>query len=138
MNEGEAKVAREQLAGVSKAKLILADAKYDTRHLYQALGAHGQKLLTPLERIATSLPPLRRMKPNRRFTIELHLRLGEGYRVLLNQRDAIERIFAALTCFGGGLTTLPPWVRRIDRVTRWVSAKIAVYHARLRVRKLAS
>jgi hypothetical protein len=58
-------------------------------------------------------------------------------RALLDQRAAIERIFAALTGFGGGLTTLPPWVRRIGRVTRWVTAKIAIYHARLRVRKLA-
>jgi hypothetical protein len=33
---------------------------------------------------------------------------------------------------------LPPWVRRLDRVTRWVTAKIAIYHARLQVRKRAS
>ena len=40
--------------------------------------------------------------------------------------------------FGGGLTTLPPWVRRLDRVTRWVTAKIAIYHPRLRCRRVAS
>ena len=57
---------------------------------------------------------------------------------LLHLRDQIERVFAALTGFGGGLTTLPPWVRRIDRVTRWVTAKIAIYHARLRCRKEAA
>ncbi len=138
MNAGEAKVARETLAPVPEAKVILADANYDTRHLYQALGARGQQLLTPLKRIARRPASLRRMGPQRRFAIALHQELGAGYRALLDQRNAVERIFAALTCFGGGLTPLPPWVRRLDRVTRWVSAKIAIYHARLRVRKLVS
>lgn len=138
MNEGEAKVAREQLPAAPEATLILADANYDTKHLYQTLGARGQQLLTPLKRIAVNPQPLRRMGPHRRFAIELHRNLGSGYRALLDKRDAIERVFAALTCFGGGLTTLPAWVRRLGRVTRWVTAKIAIYHARLRVRKLAS
>jgi hypothetical protein len=138
MNEGEAKVARERLTPVPEANVILADANYDTKHLYQTLGARGQQLLTPLKRIAENAGPLRRMGPHRRFAIALHQCLGTAYRALLDVRDTIERIFSALTCFGGGLTTLPPWVRRLDRVTRWVTAKIAIYHARLRLRKLAS
>jgi hypothetical protein len=137
MNEGEAKVARRFADSISGG-LVLADANYDTKHLYQALGARGAQLLTPLKRIAVNPGPLRRMGPHRRFAIELHRRLGDSYRALLDLRDQIERIFAALTCFGGGLTTLPPWVRRLDRVARWVTAKIAIYHARLRLRKLAS
>jgi len=138
MNEGEAKVARESLPPVPEATLILADANYDTQHLYKALGARGQQLLTPLKRIAVNPGPLRRMGPQRRFAIHFHSWSAETYRAVLDRRDAIERIFSALTCFGGGLTTLPPWVRRLDRVARWVSAKIAIYHARLRCRKLAS
>jgi hypothetical protein len=137
MNEGEAKVAR-QFADSISARLVLADANYDTRHLYQLLGARGAQLLTPLKRIAVNPGPLRRMGPYRRFAIALCRRLGDSYRALLDLRDQIERIFAALTCFGGGLTTLPPWVRRLDRVTRWVTAKIAIYHARLRLRNLSS
>ena len=138
MNEGEAKVARERLAPVPEAKLILADANYDTQHLYKALGARDQQLLTPLKRIAVNPGPLRRMGPQRRFAIDLHQHLGKGYRVLLDLRDQVERIFSALTGFGGGLTTLPSWVRRLDRVSRWVTAKIAIYHARLRCRRMAS
>jgi hypothetical protein len=138
LNEGEAKVAREMLPPVPEAKLILADANYDTQHLYKALGARGQQLLTPLKRIAVNPGPLRRMGSHRRFAIKLSKRLGSAYRLLLDQRNEIERIFSAVTCYGGGLTTLPPWVRTSSRVERWVTAKIAVYHARLRVRKLAS
>ena len=91
--------------------------------------------MTPLKRIAVNPGPLRRMGPERRFAIRLSRHLGDSYRMLLDYRSAIERIFSALCCFGGGLTTLPAWVRRMDRVTRWVSAKIAIYHARLCVRK---
>ena len=137
MNDGEAKVAREVLPPVPEARLILADANYDTRHLYQALGARGQQLLTPLKRVAVNPGPLKRMGPNRRRAIRLRRLLGPGYRAVLDLRDEVERIFSALTCCGGGLMALPPWVRRLDRVTRWVTAKIAVYHARLRIRKLA-
>ncbi len=91
-----------------------------------------------MKRIAVNPGPLRRMGPQRRFAIDLHQHLGKGYRVLLDMRDQVERIFSALTGFGGGLTTLPSWVRRLDRVSRWVTAKIAIYHARLRCRRMAS
>ncbi|MCG8509944.1 MAG: transposase [Rhodospirillales bacterium] len=138
MNEGEAKVARDLLPAMNEPELIMADANYDSKHLYQALGARGQQLLTPLKRIAKNRGPLKRMGPHRRFAIWLHEQLGAGYRALLALRARIERVFAALTCFGGGLTTLPSWVRRDRRVNHWVAAKIAVYHARLRVRKLAN
>ena len=137
MNAGEAKVARSFAESISSG-LVLADANYDSKHLYQALGRHGAQLLTPLKRIAVNPGPLRRMGPHRRFAIELHTWSAEMYRAILDRRDQVERIFAALTCFGGGLTTLPPWVRRLDRVTRWVTAKMAIYHARLCCRKVAS
>lgn len=137
MNEGEAKIARGFAQRMSGG-LVLADANYDTRHLYQALGTQGTQLLTPLKRIAVNPGPLRRMGPERRFAIGLYQHSHGAYRRLLDLRGGVERIFAALTGFGGGLTPLPPWVRRLDRVTRWVTAKIAIYHARLRCRKLAS
>ena len=56
---------------------------------------------------------------------------------IMKTRDEVERIFSALTCFGGGLAPLPSWVRRLDRVQRWVTVKIIIYHARLFIRKAA-
>lgn len=138
MNEGEAKVARELLPPPREPALIMADANYDSQYLYQAFGAHGQQLLTPLKRIAENPGPLERIWPNRRFAIWLHENLGPSYRGLLQLRDGVECVSSALTCFSGGLTTLARWVRRHHRVNRWVSAQIAVYRARLRVRTLAN
>lgn len=133
MNEGEAQVARGLASGICGG-LVMADA-----HLYQALGRRGAQLLTPLKRIAVNPGPLHRMGPERRLAIQLHRCLQEkNYRLLLERRDQVERIFSALSCFGGGLTCLPSWVRRLDRVTRWVSAKIDIYHARLKLRRHAS
>ena len=45
---------------------------------------------------------------------------------LLHDRNEIERRFANLTNWGGGLTCLPPWVRTHRRVHRWVQAKLVL------------
>lgn len=92
MNEGEAKVARELAPAISEPALVMADANYDSQYLYQALGARGQQLLTPLKRIAQHPGPLKRMGPHRRFAVWLHEKLGASYRVLLKLRDAVERV----------------------------------------------
>ncbi len=36
---------------------------------------------------------------------------------------------------GGGLAPLPPWVRLLERVERWITAKVIIYHAGLCVRE---
>lgn len=52
-------------------------------------------------------------------------------RELYQQRDVIERQFGNAVSFGGGLTTLPPWVRHPHRVRTWVWAKLLINAARL-------
>lgn len=136
LNQGEAKVARE-LATTPCTGVVLADANYDTRKLYQALGQCGAQLFTPLKRISKNHKRLKKMDSHRRFAIELCTQQPDLYRAILDRRTRIERILSTLTCFGGGLTHLPPWVRTLPRVQRYVSAKIAIYHARLRCRKTA-
>ena len=54
---------------------------------------------------------------------------------VLKTRDEIERVFGVLTCTGGGLSSLPPWVRTLSRVRRWVGVKIILYNARLEVQE---
>lgn len=136
MNVGEAKVAYQLLHAPPEAELVMADANYDTQNLYKTLGTRGQQLLTPLKRVAKNAAPLRRMGAERRFAIRLRKHLGRAaYRALLQPRRAIERVFSTLTCYGSGLHALPTFVRRQGRVERWVTAKIAIYHARLRLRK---
>lgn len=138
LNDGEAKVARELADRILPSSLVLADANFDSRHLYTTVAARGSQLLTPLKGRSRQARNLKRMGVGRRIAVKWWSRFPGACAALLCLRDQIERIFATLTGFGGGLTTLPPWVRRLDRVTRWVTAKIAIYHARLRCRTEAA
>lgn len=131
LNEGEQKVACELTDRIDRKSLVLGDSNFDSRYLYQAVAQRGGQLLTPLKGRSTQEKNLKQMGPGRRNAIAWWTHFPTMCETLLRRRDQIERIFSALTGFGGGLTTLPPWVRRIDRVGNWVTAKIAIYHARL-------
>ena len=54
-----------------------------------------------------------------------------GRRLHGEHRGHVERDFANLVGFGGGLTGLPPWSRRIWRVRHWVHAKLLINAARI-------
>jgi hypothetical protein len=54
---------------------------------------------------------------------------------LYAMRTDVEREFAGLSCFGGGLAALPSWVRRIWRVRNWVMSKLLINAARIRINR---
>jgi hypothetical protein len=43
----------------------------------------------------------------------------------------IEQRFGVLTSFGGGLSSLPSWVRHLKRVWLWVGAKLVINGVRI-------
>ena len=135
LNEGEPKVARGLVHHVRERSLVLADANYDSAPLYEAVRQNGGQLLTPLKGMSERPDQLRRMGYGRRVAIAWWRRMPQFCQSSLRIRVAVERAFSALTCFGGGLTTLPPWVRTLHRVTSWITAKIAIYNARLTCEK---
>lgn len=134
MNVAEVTIAKQMSAAVPENTLVLADANYDSAKLYQKIAARGATLLTPLKGMSAQPQQLTRMGPARRWAIGLWRKSADICKSILRLRTIVERVFAALTTAGGGLTTLPPWVRTIRRVRNWVSAKIAIYHARLNQR----
>ena len=150
LNTAEQSVAMELFAalrnphGATRATLSplsLADSNYDSADLHRAVAAGGGSLLTPLKgqgRIKNGRHhpvTLRQMGPARREAVALWKGHPDLCQYVLDQRDDIERVFSALTCYGGGLGPLPAWVRTLPRVRRWVGAKISLYHARLWARK---
>lgn len=138
LNEGEPKVARQMAPDIPPARLVVGDANYDSAPLYTEIDNRGSQLLTPLKGRARSAARLRRMGPGRRQALRLWDCVPDQCQRLTKvERIEIERTFSALTCFGGGLTPLPPWVRRLPRVRLWVTAKLVIYHARLLARKTA-
>ena len=130
LNVNEKPVAAELFRYQRTDGLILADGEYDSRALYDQVDADGGQFLTPLPQNAGKghIP----QSPARNRAAEAWSGIA-GY--VYRSRGRVEGTLAHLSAFGGGLTCLPPWVRRLPRVRRWVGAKLIIYHARWNVRK---
>jgi hypothetical protein len=134
LNAGEPDTARQLTPSLPPRALVLADSNYDSSLLYQAVSERHCVLLTPLKGRARSAGRLQQMAQARRWAIDFWDNFPQVAQCVQGWRDQIERIFSAMCSYGGGLSPLPAWVRRLDRVRRWVTAKIIVYHARLSCR----
>jgi hypothetical protein len=131
-----------QLPPMAPGALVLKDSNYDSAPLHKAAAevAPEARLVGPVkgqQRVGPEghLPvTLRQMGPRRRELLAAWQRCPGLVRHALRARDTIERTFGVLVCTAGGLgTALPPWVRTLDRVRRWVGAKLILYNARLAV-----
>jgi hypothetical protein len=131
LNEGEALIARKLLRRLDRDTLVLADANYDSRKLYGAIERRGARFLCPVKGRATKARTFRRMPESRRQAVRLWRDKRVMAEAAMGLRATIERLFAHLTGFGGGLGPLPAWARTLRRVRLWVDAKLAIYHARL-------
>jgi hypothetical protein len=133
LNVSEKRVAAELIAAAAPAGWVLADGGYDSGELYDAVHRHGGQLLTPLPENAGG--GHRPASAARLFAAELW---ALGIEPFYQKRRQVERHLGQLSSYGGGLAPLPAWVRRLQRVRRWVTAKIIIYHARLTLRTAAA
>lgn len=142
LTAGECPVAEALCASMPALgphSLVLADTNYDDRDLHKALAPRGGVLVSPLKK-QEQFPPaegrhpvtLRQMGPGRRALVEAWAKTPHLVRFVLKGRARVENTFSRLT--SAGLGHLPPFVRRLGRVTRWAGAKLILYHALLRVR----
>ena len=130
LNVSEKTVAGELLEYGQARGIVLADGNYDAGWLYDRVDQSGGQLITPLpENVGGGH---RWQSPARLRAAAFWPNLG-GY--IYRQRPGVERIFAHLSAFGGGLAPLPPWVRTLPRVRRWIGTKLILYHARMQLRR---
>jgi hypothetical protein len=129
MNKDERVMARRMVRTADIQGYLLGDGNYDSNPLHEVCAQRGDlQLVAPLRggrerRKCQSRRP--KMSPGRRRAAELLDNPNPEFgRDLMLLRDTIERSFANLTNWGGGLTHLPPWVRTHRRVHRWVQAKL--------------
>lgn len=121
LHVNEKRIARGLLHNLPGGGYLLADGEYDSNRLYDLAHESGYQLVT--RKIRGGLGH-RRHSVWRLRSIEL---LGNHFgRHLYHYRKQIERDFANFTSYGGGLTGLPPWVRRLHRVRNWVHAKLLI------------
>jgi hypothetical protein len=136
MNTSEDQVAEEMTSELRSGGYLLGDGEFDANSVYDAAGAAGYQLLAPREDPEAGLGH-HYQSPYRLRGIDL-MRSSFGHD-LYHLRGGIERAFADLTSFGGGLAPLPAWVRHENRVWMWVSAKLLINAERiLRGKRLAA
>jgi hypothetical protein len=104
------------------------------------LDQKDHRLLTPLkaqQRVKDGQHhpvTLRQMGPQRRQAVEAWESHEDLARYVLKDRVKIENLFSAITmALDAG--SPPPWVRRLDRVRRWMGAIIILHNIRQDVRE---
>lgn len=127
MNTSERTMARHLIPSLPGSGYLLGDAEYDSNPLHDLAHLADHQLLAPKRKAKGGLGH-HRHSPYRLRSIEL---LGRAFgRALFKYRRQIEREFGNLTSFGGGLASLPAWVRRFPRVRNWVHAKLLINASR--------
>ena len=145
LNVDEKTVAAELFARADAAglgELLLADSAYDAAPLYKINTARNHVMLAPV-RGQKFVPPqgrsqrkMQEMGPGRRQALAVWKDHEPLTRFVMEERKQIEGVFSVLNVvFGVG--PLPAFVRRTDRVVRWIGAKIILYHARLLAKELS-
>lgn len=135
LNEGESTVGRRLVRTLDLSGTVLrADANYDANLFYDAVAQRGGRLIVPRRRPGTGLSQ-RRHHPDRLRAIDDLEKVPSATGMHRRHRIRIEQIFGHLTNLPFGLAPLPNFVRRLHRVTRWVTAKITLYHMHLVLRR---
>jgi hypothetical protein len=116
--------------------LTLGDKGYDSRQMQRQFDEKGRRLITPLlgeKRIDPKgqiEKTLRAMGSSRRELVEIWKQHRYLMRYVMKSRNNAEGTFSVLS-LACGLDRLPGFVRRLERVRRWVGCKLILYHARL-------
>ena len=127
LSTSEKVMARRMIKTVRLQGYVVADGNYDDRHLHdQCVAQRELQLVAPRFKPGAGLGHRQRSQGRTRSIHLLEVSCTGFGRELLKMRNDIERWFGWLVCHGGGLVSLPPWVRTYRRVHRWVSAKLVL------------
>jgi Transposase DDE domain len=137
MNIDERVMAERMLRVANIHGYVIGDSNYDSNVLHKVCDERGNLQLVTRRRYGSKHGHGHRRQTCGRLRSKALLEnpypaFGES---LLRQRAQIERFYARLTNWGGGLTHLPPWVRTHRRVHRWIQAKLILAALRQRLRK---
>ncbi|MBX3403000.1 MAG: transposase [Phycisphaeraceae bacterium] len=128
MNEAECNCAREPLSRAAAAGLIprdgilLGDASDGSNPLRHAAADAGVRPIAPKRRPGLGLFTSRRHYPARLAAMEFTEHDPAWNTLRKRVRATVGRCFGTLATLGGGLWSLPTWVRRLHRVRAWVAA----------------
>ena len=132
MSIAESVVARRLVAQLPDGGggYVLGDSAFDTNDLHARCAARGRQLLAPRKRRRAKGLGHRHHHPHRLHAMEMLARASGTQ--LYKLRGDVERRLGNLVSFGGGLSPLPAWVRRLPRVRLWVEGKLFINAIRIR------
>lgn len=131
MNVDERTMARRMLRELPGEGYVLADSNYDSNDLFARASTNGLQMVVPRRYGPEKNMGHRAQHPARKRSRDmLENRVFTFGTEVYGHRRAEERYFSALTCFGGGLSCLPSWVRTHPRVHAWVQAKLLIRQVR--------
>lgn len=134
LDAGEATVLREALIPRVDLHgcLLRCDANYDSNPCYAAAADAGGRMVAQRRKPGTGIGHhAAPQHPDRLRAIDEVEHTPDGLREHQRARAEVERVLARLTNLPFGLTPLPNFVRRLERVRLWVAAKILLYHLHL-------
>lgn len=128
LNVNERGVARDLVAQTRLCGYLLGDAQYDDEQLYVCCAQRGLQLVAPRQYGSQrGLGHVRHSTARLRGVALLEdSQTGFGPQ-LFRLRRGIERLFGQFVSVPYGLPVLPPWVRGLPRVRRWVTAKLLLF-----------
>ena len=128
MNKDERVMAARLLRAAAIQGYVVADSNYDSNPLHAVCDRLGELQLIAPRRYGPGhgLGHHRHSAGRLRAIERLENPFPQFAKGLLHERAAIERTFGNLVNWGGGLTTLPAWVRTHRRVRRWVQTKLVL------------
>jgi Transposase DDE domain len=128
MNKDERVMAVRLVRSATIQGYLVGDGNYDSNKLHEVCSKCDQlQLVTPRRHGGKRGIGHHKQTASRLRSIHLSENPYPAFaKQLLRDRDDIERRFAHLANWGGGLTCLPPWVRTHRRVHRWVQAKLVL------------
>lgn len=136
-NINEVTVARELIPQLNSGGYLIADGEYDAAVLHELAQQQGHQLVAPRATPGAGFGHRPQSLARKRCCeiLERDRWIDNGFgTALTDARRQIERFFGNLTTFAGGLSPLPPWVRTLPRVRRWVQAKLAINAVRIQLK----
>jgi hypothetical protein len=137
LNTCEKQMAARMIRRVDAQGYLLADPHYDASWLFDVCRDQNHQLLCPRRQPGTGLGHHYHSRQRLRCIdmMESPGGVNDFGLSLYARRTDIEREFAQLVSFGGGLLALPPWARRIWRVRYWVWGKLLINAARITINR---
>jgi len=135
-NINEVVVARQLIPQLECGGYLIGDGEYDAAVLHDLAAQNGHQFVAPRAKPGAGFGHRPQSTARKRSCqlLERDRWTDNGFgKSLMAARRQIERFFGNLTAYSGGLTHLPPWVRTLPRVNRWVQAKLAINAVRIQL-----